>query len=207
MVGLVLGPPGAGKSTLLRALAARWHARRRDLVVVVRDPCRDWADWGRARGAVEINGPSAMRAILRARAGAIYRVIPPDDLAAARAAVARGQCLLVDDEADMVARPLPGVTWRDNPYRTIVHYGRHLPGPRGGECHLLAAARRPVGMHPDMIDCASIIYARAVHAPRTRAQLTDICGPPFVAAMDNAPPWVFARWTPGGVDYVAARDG
>lgn len=84
----------------------------------------------------------------------------------ARLAIANGPSVVVDDEIDLSGGKTGA--WEDNPYREIIHRGRHLPDREGvfQEVHLYGACRRPQSLHTDFA------IADQVHIFRCQGQAT-----------------------------------
>lgn len=146
MVVLYLGAPGCGKTTLMRRHVYDGGADVRAFLIVDHDGTWDGKEW---------SSPDELLASDTIPRFNVFRGSP--GAAVARAAIALGDCVLVDDEID---GQLGDEKWKGSPLREIAKRGRHLPNATGEICtaSALVATHRPANLHPDLRGLAARIY-------------------------------------------------
>lgn len=159
------GRKGCGKSTLLRSIAIQ-HARE-GCHFYVWDSTREWSGLDYPR--------------IHVRSALVYDV---EEVAAE--AIDRRATLVVD-EIDRVAPPTGGLMRRGTNLHSIVHYGRHL------ETALLCAARRPAGVHKDIIELANTLFLVQHSGVNDCKYVRDSLGPETEQAVRALEPGQFLR--------------
>lgn len=83
-------------------------------------------------------------------------------------------CVYVDDEFDIAARK-KGWETEGNPFREMVHRGRHVKNERGevGQVHFMGAGRRVQNFHMDVTDLCTQVFIFRCQGSRTINRLID----------------------------------
>lgn len=169
MISLWLGMPGSGKTTHMRDLVSQAAFEKWGCAVI--DRAAEWeADnlgWRGNAPPIEIASPDeneALKQLINARENGVVVLFqaPWESVDVAELVAQVGDLIFVDDEIDLVAtnNSVGGRNWFENPLRSFIHRGRHLPDaenvPR--EVHVYGAARRPQNLHTDLTSMADQVF-------------------------------------------------
>lgn len=164
---LILGKRGTGKSTWARALRRRIEATGHP--TVVRDPL---GEYGPGTGPV-LRGTSSEEAARTARelARRTRRVV---------------WLFLEEIDSDVGRQRLD----ETSQLRHVIHYGRHM------DVGLIAVARRPANVHPDLRNLADVVYIGRLTGDRDLAWVEEWQGKRLAEQVREAPVGRFLRVEP-----------
>lgn len=176
-ITLLLGKKKSGKSHRARELLALAHRR------IVVDPMWEHASLGAiVRSFDEL--VRYVRALRHSRYGIVYRGLDPGDLLRVIALATAGTpddppipgCTILIDEIDRVCSPssLPV------PIQRLINYGRHY------QVSLIAAARRPKRIHPDLRAAADRLIIGPIQEPSDIEYFRDLVDAEFAERVKQA---------------------